>query len=221
MEDLFPFSSPFNPASNGLCYLSYKHFKKCLFWKLCQYAVFLNIQHWFLSSALAEVLGVSSIGRAFASRLREVSVPLSSALMGHIWNSKSGSLQYKRHGHKGESPAKGHKDDSGLGASVKQGEVTAGAGEEKARGDLPNVYKYLMWGSTEDGSRLFSVMSSDRIRGNGHKPKCMKFHLKISKNFSTVRLLNPGGSCIERLWTLHPWRWSKPDWSQPQAACCS
>ena len=33
----------------------------------------------------------------------------------------------------------------------------------------------------EDGDRRFSVVHSDRTRGNGHKPKYGKFHLNISK----------------------------------------
>lgn len=36
--------------------------------------------------------------------------------------------------------------------------------EEKAQGDLINVYKYLMEGHNEDGARLFSVMLSRGTR---------------------------------------------------------
>ena len=46
---------------------------------------------------------------------------------------------------------------------------TVQPGEEKAQGDLPNVYKYLT-GWSKDGPRLLGVFS-DRARCNGHKRK--------------------------------------------------
>ena len=59
------------------------------------------------------------------------------------------------------------------------------------RGDLCNIYKYLMIGSKEDGARRFSVVSSDRTRGNGHKRKHRMFPLNIRKHFLTVRVSEP------------------------------
>jgi len=57
--------------------------------------------------------------------------------------------------------------------------------KKRLRGDLINASKYLKGGYQEDGARLFSVVPSDRTRGNRHKLKHRKVHLNTKKNFFT------------------------------------
>jgi len=60
--------------------------------------------------------------------------------------------------------------------------------KRRLRGYLINAYKYLEGGCQEDGAKLFSVVPSDRTKGNRHKLKHHKFSLNMRKNFFTLRV---------------------------------
>ena len=63
--------------------------------------------------------------------------------------------------------------------------------KRKFQGDLIVVFQYLKGAYRKAGEGMFIWADSDRMRGNGFKPKECRFRQDIRKKFFTVRGVRP------------------------------
>ena len=62
-------------------------------------------------------------------------------------------------------------------------------GKRRLRGDHVDLFQYLKGAYSESGVGLFSLLTADRMRGNGLKSQQGKFRLDIRRSFFTERAI--------------------------------
>ena len=86
--------------------------------------------------------------------------------------------------------------------------------EDEAQGDFFSAYQYLMWVRKGEPDSPSGALWQD-------KRQWAQMELQEIPSEHKLFSVSTGTDCPERLWGLHPWRYSKPDWTWSWASCSS
>lgn len=72
--------------------------------------------------------------------------------------------------------------------SISYGTIAETLARRGLRGDLTNTWKYIKDGSQVNAAGLFSVLPSNKTKGNGHKLQLRKFSMSMTKESFTLKV---------------------------------
>lgn len=94
---------------------------------------------------------------------------------------------------------------------------TVQPGEERAQQDPVNMFNYLL--GREQRASIHALLHGTQGQNQRHKTQTETQENMFKHNRKTpltVRVVEHGN----RLWNLHPWWYSKPNWTQSCVTCC-